>query len=131
MKKALGDYWRRIKAGGHGTRFVAFYDYRQAHRKSLRSKIVTIFIGASLAIFGASIGWMPGPGGFVGIIGLALLAQEFRPLAVLLDKIEIAFVHMWRGFRSLSPVAQSGVVLMLFALSAGVGYFAYETIWMR
>ena len=58
-----------------------------------------------------------------------VLAQEFRPLAVLLDRIEIAFVHIWRGFRSLSPAAQGGVVLMLLIVTAGVGYLAYETIW--
>ena len=40
-------------------------------------------------MIGLAIGWLPGPGGFLAILGLALLGTELRPLARLLDRCEL------------------------------------------
>ena len=40
-------------------------------------------------VIGLGIGWLPGPGGFLAILGLALLGTEMRPLARLLDGCEV------------------------------------------
>jgi hypothetical protein len=68
------------------------------------------------------IGWLPGPGGFLSIVGLALLATEMRPLARLLDRIEL-FLRKWlQRFGAPGPTAKrvlvvAGAVLAVASLA--------------
>jgi hypothetical protein len=94
--------WQKFRDGQSGSRFEGFYQYRLQHRRGgpfSPVRILTIFIGLVLIVGGAAIGWLPGPGGFVAIIGLALLAQEFRPIAKLLDKIEPKVHQLWNWLK--------------------------------
>ena len=128
MLKKLKNDWKRLKEGEHGARFREFYDYRQENRSSKVARVAMLALALVLIVGGAAIGWLPGPGGFVAIFGLAILAQEYRPLAAALDWIERLLVRLWRGFRNLSVASQSGIVTMALVISAGVVYTMYLVV---
>lgn len=125
---AMRAYWNGLRDAPSGRRFRCVYDLRQHIRRRHLARIVSVAAGSLLVLFGLGIGWLPGPGGFVAILGLALLAQEFRPLAALLDHFERGLVGMWRGFRDLSYPTQGGVVALSAFLSLALFYAAYTTL---
>ncbi len=92
--------------------------------------MLTILLGLVLTVGGASIGWLPGPGGFVAIFGLALLAQEFRPMAVALDWCEPKLGAIWnwlvRTWKQMPSVGRAAVAMTIFLTSATVGFAAYK-----
>lgn len=47
-----------------------------------------VAVAIVLVLFGLAIGWLPGPGGFLAIVGLFMLAGEFRRVAVFADWCE-------------------------------------------
>lgn len=125
---ALKKYWHELKEAPSGERFRNFYDVRQETRQSPAARIVSITIGIVLVLLGLSIGWLPGPGGFVAIIGLALLAQEFRPLAALIDATERLIVRTWKAFRDLPTLGQGGIITAILCLGVGFAYLTYTTV---
>lgn len=52
------------------------------------------FVAVLLIIGGLLIGWLPGPGGFIAVIGVAMLAAEFR-WARRLTRQAQAIAHRW------------------------------------
>jgi hypothetical protein len=56
--------------------------------------VAIVLIGGGLAI-----GWLPGPGGFIAIFGLAIVAMEFRVMAVILDRLERLGRDAWAWLR--------------------------------
>jgi len=134
MFNAIKADLQQLKSGKSGSRFLDFYDFRQSRRAPgfSVSRVATVFFGLALAIGGASIGWLPGPGGFVAIFGLALLAQEFRPMARALDWIEPKLHALWswlvRTWRRLSGVGRVMVATTILLTSASVGYAAYSCL---
>jgi hypothetical protein len=131
---ALKEDIRQLRGGKSGTRFCDFYEFRLQHRRPGFSpaRAVTIFMGLALTIGGASIGWLPGPGGFVAILGLALLAQEFRPMAVVLDWCEPKLRSAWnwvvRTWRRLSSIGRVALATSFVLTSVSVGYAAYSIL---
>ena len=134
MIEAIKDDLRQLKRGKSGRRFVDFYDFRRQHRRPGFSpaRFATIFFGLFLVIGGASIGWLPGPGGFVAIFGLALLAQEFRPMAVVLDwiepKLHVGWNWLVRIWRRMSAISRVAIAMVLLLSSVSVGYAAYSLL---
>jgi hypothetical protein len=134
MFDAIKEDLRQLKCGVSGSRFSDFYDFRLQHRRPGISpaRIFTIFFGLLLVIAGASIGWLPGPGGFIAIIGLALLAQEFRPMAVVMDWIEPKLHAIWNWlvkiWRRMSSTSRVAVAMTLALTSATAGYAAYSIL---
>lgn len=134
MFETIKDDLRQLKGGEPGSRFCDFYDFRQLHRRPGFSpaRIVTIAIGLVLVVGGAAIGWLPGPGGFVAIFGLALLAQEFRPMAVALDWIEPQLRAIWnslvRIWQRMSATSRVALALTVLLTSASMGYAAYAML---
>jgi hypothetical protein len=61
--------------------------------------MLTLAAGVGLTLFGLAVGWLPGPGGFVAILGLGLLATVWRPLAKLLDQTELGARKLWHRLR--------------------------------
>jgi hypothetical protein len=131
MLESLKDDWRCLRKSEPGKRFVEFYDYRASRRDPgfSVSRALTILFGLALTIGGASIGWLPGPGGFVAIFGLALLAQEFRPMAVALDWCEIKLRALWqwcvRVWRRMSGTARIAVAMTALVTSVSIAFAAY------
>ena len=86
----LYRYWRKARRGHPGRRFRDLYDYRhRARTRSGPSRWFGVGGGIALIFIGLAIGWLPGPGGFLSILGLALLGTEMRWLARLLDRCEL------------------------------------------
>jgi hypothetical protein len=129
--RSVKEDLRCLKQAESGKRFVAFYDFRESRREPgfSVSRALTIFFGLALTIGGASIGWLPGPGGFVAILGLALLAQEFRPMAVALDWCEVKLRALWqwcvRGWRRMSGTARIAVAMTALVTSVSIAFAAY------
>jgi hypothetical protein len=134
MFETTKDNLRHLKAGEPGSRFRDFYDYRQQHRPCgiSTARVLTILVGGLLVIGGAAIGWLPGPGGFIAILGLALLAQEFRPLAAVLDWLEPKLRIVWNAlvaiWRRMSVVSRVVVAMTVVFTSVTAGYAAYSLL---
>jgi hypothetical protein len=91
----LYRYWRKARRGHPGRRFRDLYDYRHRRRThSGPSRWFGVGGGIALVVVGLAIGWLPGPGGFLAILGLALLGTEMRPLARLLDRCELLVMDL-------------------------------------
>lgn len=94
--------WHIFRAASAGDRFQSLY--RAKHPQSRGGFCLTdflmILLGCLLMVVGLAIGWLPGPGGFVGIIGLAIVAQQFLWVARLLDQTECWFWKCWNWLKS-------------------------------
>ncbi len=132
MLEFIKDDLRQLKRGESGSRFCDFYDFRQRQRNPGFSvaRMLTIGFGLILTIGGAAIGWLPGPGGFVAIFGLALLAQEFRPMAVALDWCEPKLRAIWnwlvRTWKRMSSLGRVAVAMTFLITSVTAGFAAYN-----
>lgn len=121
------DYYEKLKFGKPGERFKKFHKFRNEHREGspLHSRPLTICLGVVLVIGGIAIGWLPGPGGVIGLFGLAILGAELKPLATLLDVIEAGLRKLWDNFKE--RLENGGIVfrgitiiMALAFLTAGV-----------
>ncbi len=85
--------------------------------------------GIVLILGGLAIGWLPGPGGFIAIFGVALLATEFRFLARLLDWSELRLIGLWRRLwvRRSKPIRILVVVAALMVV-AGAAWAASRIV---
>ena len=127
MLTTLKNNWRQLRHGKPGRRFRDFYTYRAEHRSGPFSaaRIAMIVIGIALIAGGVAIGWLPGPGGFIAIFGFALLAQEFRPIAVAMDWSETILRKAWAKFRKLPTLVKAGAYLLSLCVGAGAFYLSY------
>jgi hypothetical protein len=128
----LYRYWRKLRRGYPGRRFLDLYDYR--HRRRLRSAGPSRWFGVggglALIVIGLAIGWLPGPGGFLSIVGLALLGTELRPLARLLDKTELLIRSVIERVRPPGPTAKRVLVVAVTIFTvAGLAQFARVLFW--
>lgn len=91
MLRTIKEDCRTLRDGVSGKRFRAYVDERRERRgtKWSAGRVASFTIGITLMFFGLGIGWLPGPGGFLAIVGLALVAQEIPVLADMLDSVEI------------------------------------------
>lgn len=91
MLETIKDDYRSIRDGRPGTRFREHVDERRQRRGGQFGvgRVFSFGAGIALIVVGLSIGWLPGPGGFLAILGLALLAQEIPLIADALDWIEL------------------------------------------
>src|SRR5687767_14074771 len=99
----LAKDWKQLTRGRPGRRFVDFHQVRCKRRAGgwPRERVVTLTLGIGLVVVGLAIGWLPGPGGFLAVIGLALLGIEWLRVAKLLDRVELSAWELWRSLRRL------------------------------
>lgn len=90
--------WRRLKDGKPGRRFVDFHRCRCERWAGTwpLERILALVAGVVLFVGGLAIGWLPGPGGFIAVIGAALLGVEWLPVAKALDWVEKRARDAWR-----------------------------------
>src|SRR5690606_24642464 len=125
---------RRLRLGRPGKRFSQCYEDRiRAHGGRYSwSRLGFIALGVALVVGGLAIGWMPGPGGFIAIFGVALLAREFRPLARILDWLEpeLRGAGRWtaNAWRRMSRGSQALVVASTLLVGGGLGYAAISFV---
>lgn len=91
MLQTIKEDCRTLRDGVPGKRFRDYVDERRERRgtKWSAGRVASFTIGITLMFFGLGIGWLPGPGGFLAIVGLALVAQEIPVLADFLDCTEM------------------------------------------
>jgi hypothetical protein len=95
----IGQYARRLKHGEPGRRFVELYEFRRKDPPRPVVRLGLWLVAVLLIAGGAAIGWLPGPGGFIAIFGLAVFAMEFRVVAVGLDRAEQLSRAAWEWLR--------------------------------
>ncbi len=80
-----------LRSAPPGRRFRDFRRFKsqQIRNWSLFSKILSGGSGVLLVLVGLGIGWLPGPGGFLAILGLAVLIPFIPGMASVMDRIEI------------------------------------------
>ncbi|MGE0159723.1 MAG: PGPGW domain-containing protein [Gemmatimonadales bacterium] len=98
---ALKEAWHQLR---HGTPGRRFYDVHRARSERRGEgwpfeRVLVWVVGVVLVLGGLAIGWLPGPGGFVAVIGVALLAAESLQLAKLLDHTELRLRAAWSFVR--------------------------------
>lgn len=125
------ESWRTFRQSPPGQRFQERYRRRQRkHRGPLDpARIFYVSAGGTLALASALLGWAPGLGWVTFFIGLALVAGELRPVAVLLDWLELRLRRVYRRLRSLWERSPGAVRILIsaaaLACAAALGYGAY------
>lgn len=123
--------WERFKGSNPGERFIERYRRRQEGSSSGwrdPSRLFNVILGTVLIVGSAFFGWAPGPGMLTFVIGLAMIAGEFRPAAHFLDWSEVHGTRFWRFITKLwrSSVAGKAIVLLgALILTSATGYVIY------
>ncbi|WP_047863783.1 hypothetical protein [Rubrobacter aplysinae] len=121
--------WRLLEASRPGRRFQDRYRRRQQSVRGFHpSRILYVIGGLALMVVSAFFGWLPILGWGTVVLGLGMIAGEFRPAAWLMDRLEVrlrkVFAPVAKAFRRLNPWAQLAVstciALLTFALMYGV-----------
>jgi hypothetical protein len=132
MFDSIRSSWTRLKEGQPGRRFCALYEHRARERQkqSAFRRNAAAALGVLLVLAGLAIGWLPGPGGFIAVLGLGLLATRFRFLARALDASEVRLLAVWgHAWTRRSAAGRTLVVLGAAVVAAGVLYAAAH--WLR
>ena len=95
----IRQYAGRLKRGEPGRRFVDLYEFRKKDPPRPAARAGLWLIAILLIAGGLAIGWLPGPGGFIAVFGLAVVAMEFRFMAVMLDRLEQLGRDAWAWLR--------------------------------
>lgn len=95
----IRQYARHLRNGDPGRRFIDLYRFRRKDPPTTAARLGLWFIALLLIAGGAAVGWLPGPGGFIAIFGLAIVAMEFRFMALALDKLERVGRDAWDRLR--------------------------------
>ncbi len=120
MIERIRTSWRIFAGGRPGLRFRERYRLRQTRaggRSRLHpARLLPLAGGAALIVLSAFFGWLPVLGWGTAVLGLAMIAGEFYPVARLMDRLEVDARIL------LKPLAKKLARLPAWAqLSASVG----------
>lgn len=102
----IRQYAKKFKGGRPGRRFEDLHGFRQQDPPTPALRLGLWLVAILLIAGGAAIGWLPGPGGFIAVFGLAIVGMEFRFVATTLDRLERLARDAWawlRGKKSTAP----------------------------
>jgi uncharacterized protein (TIGR02611 family) len=124
------ESWRHLEASKPGHRFQDRYRRRQESEHGWRDprKLFYVVGGLVLAVGSLLLGALPGPGTLTFLLGLGMIAGEFRPVARLLDWAEVRVRKLARWVRGIwrSSVAGKALVASVATICvAAVLYVAY------
>lgn len=128
MKKG----WRLLEASKPGSRFRERYRRRQRSGGGTfrPSKILYVVGGLALIAVSAFFGWLPVLGWGTIVLGLGMIAGEFRPAAWFMDWLEVRarrlFKPVARAFRRLPRWAQLAVSVAIALLTFALVYTVYR-----
>lgn len=91
--------WDRFVHATPGRRFQERYRRMQEQKGSAWKRCAWVCGGVLLVLVGLFFCAVPGPGIPLLAAGLALIAQESKSLARLLDKTEIRLRRIWANYR--------------------------------
>jgi hypothetical protein len=128
--------WEELTSARPGYRFQSFYDRRQSRRMGSwsPSRVAVLLSGLLMVLVGPLVGVIPGPGGIAVFgLGLALLATEFRPVARLLDRLEMKARRGWtrtaRNWRTLPAISKVALSALALALVVASGYLGLSLVY--
>lgn len=137
MLQRLKQGWRGIRAGKPGQRFKQRYERaKQSHRgKKGAGYYILPIIATLLMVAGIVFCLIPGPGLPLLILGLGLLAERSRTIAVAMDWSEIQarkimkFGLKW--WRQAHFLARAAVIVLAASATIGSAYGAYHFLYGR
>lgn len=130
MRENWQESWRHFKESEPGKRFTERYERRQEDGRGWADprRLFNVVVGTVLVVGSAFFGWAPGPGMLTFVIGLGMIAGEFRFAARFLDRAEIwtrkfrRFVtETWRS----SITGKALIIAMILTLVAASAYGVY------
>lgn len=95
----IRQYAKRLKGGRPGRRFRDLYEFRQSDPPAPAGRVGLWLMAVLLIGGGLAIGWLPGPGGFIAVFGLAIVGMEFHFMAATLDRLERLGRDAWAWLR--------------------------------
>jgi hypothetical protein len=96
MLAAMKDYLHRFRASRPGCRFQDHYERKRASRGGVAFRCAVVVGGVLLFLVGVFFLAVPGPGIPILLVGAALVAQQSRRTAELLDRAELGLRRMFR-----------------------------------
>lgn len=102
----IRQYATSLKDGEPGRRFQDLYAFRQEDPPTPAVRVGLWLVAVVLIVGGAAIGWLPGPGGFIAIFGLAIVGMEFQFVATTLDRLERLGRDAWAWLRGKPKTAE-------------------------
>ena len=126
--------WREFSNGQPGHRFQRQYRRRQETTNGLLDPKNLLYLGGGIAIIiiGVLLAPIPGPGGIIGFVGLAMVGSIFLPVARALDwgELRARRILLWAGdlWQVLPPGLQVVLGLLMVLFAVAVGYFAYQLV---
>jgi hypothetical protein len=97
MIAAIKDYWRRFRASRPGHRFQDHYERKRASRGGIAFRCAAMVGGVLLFLVGVFFLAVPGPGIPILLVGAALVAQQWRGMAEMLDRAELKLRRLFRS----------------------------------
>ena len=121
--------WQAFEKAPAGQRFVRRYESRKREKRGRWKRLAKITLGMGLIVAGAIMLVIPGPGILVIGLGGALIAQEFRWAAAVMDWAEVRLRKVGRFaerfWKNASFALRTAVVLGTVILAGGAGYLAW------
>ncbi len=106
------DDYRTLRKGIPGRRLRNYVDKRRGRQGGRFSvgRVLRFAGGLTLIVIGLGVGWLPGPGGFLAIIGLAMIAIEIPIIADTLDRFELLCRRIVRSVKHFSCRSRSSQI---------------------
>ena len=128
MIEGLKRTWEELLRSEPGRRFQDRNDRHRMRglREWNRERILKPLVGVAIIVPGIIMIPAPGPGAIIVILGLALIADEFRPVAIFLDRSELGLRAAYAKIWGSASTAQRVIVTLLTTIACAVAcYWAY------
>lgn len=130
MIRKMKEGWRHFEASKPGRRFQDRYRRRQENEHGWLDPGRIFYVSGGIALAGGSLvlGALPGPGVLTFFLGLGMVAGEFRPVARLLDWVELRARDLGRWVGGVWRSSAAGKVLIILTATTMVAaaiYLAY------
>ncbi len=97
MREFLRRHWEQFRKSRPGRRFQDYYERKRGSRGGALWRCTLMMGGALLCLAGLFFMVVPGPGIPILLLGMALIAQQSRPTARLLDYAELRLRRLVRN----------------------------------
>ena len=129
--KEVKNSWREFQESDPGSRFEEYYRRRQESGYSWFSprRLFNVVVGLLLVVVSTFFGWAPGPGMLTFVIGLGMIAGEFRFAARFLDWAEVWLRKFWQFVTEVwhsSILGKAAILVCTPSLVATFGYTVYR-----
>ena len=116
MIARIKEGWRRFAASEPGHRFQERYRRRQQSEHGWRDpgRLFYVVGGFIVAVGSLALGVLPGPQTLTFLVGVGMIAGEFRPVARLLDWSEVRARELGRWVGGIWRSSVAGKVLVVF-----------------